>query len=754
MKFTKTSGLYSIDGSSTSSVSVIDKAQSSIPTIHILSSPARPVKSTGSAPTYTSVSIKRLLTHEKTRYRVECNPSKRATAPCWKVFGFPAMLSNESENQFEIIPGFASCRSCFETYRYIDSSTANLNSHVCPRIVHPNQQTLTMKSQTPRSTAMCKLLAQRKKEMTNLCARWVADSMRPFSIVGDYGLKEIIDKSVEIGRNLRSIDTNFSVDDILRCDRTVKNEVDRTDRVERERLKGELVGAAQSRCLSISPDIWTDNHRKISYLGATANYVDDKYVYHSIDIFCSEFTHLKKTAKHVTEMLEKQLSVFNLHEVMDKITFVSDRGSNFVSALRNYNVLYCVAHRLNNILKRTFYQGLKKKKKNMTPMKSFTFSTNITQKEGVEDDNDGDSEDSSDEDDDDSVDYTVETIAQLNPTAKQVLNTITHCKSLVKYAKKANLNRQLQMERENQLTAVEDDDEESESTASSNKQNFATTLHQSSISIKNAYASLLVVLRRANQSHRIHNINMDIVEKLIVFLDAWHDVLCELQTGNSPSLFLVLPCITHLRQKLQIGMKREKGGIRFFYKRAYELLNNMFIIENDYVVATFLHPNYRQLRGATPTQVSDCFQTCRAAILPVDRSEDMEVDEGRMDIDICNEPRSKRRKLLMTSLMDKNTINKKRSSDEVDQYSKLQLDMDCVYTDPLDFWKQPQYHRAFPNLARLAKQYFSIPCSSAAVERQFSAAGQIVNQRRSNLDPSTVNNIIFLRSIEKRKRDT
>ncbi|CAF1402498.1 unnamed protein product [Adineta ricciae] len=702
MKFTKTSGLYSIDGSSTSSVSVIDKAQSSIPTIHILSSPARPVKSTGSAPTYTSVSIKRLLTHEKTRYLVECNPSKRATAPCWKVFGFPAMLSNESENQFEIIPGFASCRSCFETYRYIDSSTANLNSHVCPRIVHPNQQTLTMKSQTPRSTAMCKLLAQRKKEMTNLCARWVADSMRPFSIVGDYGLKEIIDKSVEIGRNLRSIDTNFSVDDILRCDRTVKNEVDRTDRVERERLKGELVGAAQSRCLSISPDIWTDNHRKISYLGATANYVDDKYVYHSIDIFCSEFTHLKKTAKHVTEMLEKQLSVFNLHEVMDKITFVSDRGSNF----------------------------------------------------GVEDDNDGDSEDSSDEDDDDSVDYTVETIAQLNPTAKQVLNTITHCKSLVKYAKKANLNRQLQMERENQLTAVEDDDEESESTASSNKQNFATTLHQSSISIKNAYASLLVVLRRANQSHRIHNINMDIVEKLIVFLDAWHDVLCELQTGNSPSLFLVLPCITHLRQKLQIGMKREKGGIRFFYKRAYELLNNMFIIENDYVVATFLHPNYRQLRGATPTQVSDCFQTCRAAILPVDRSEDMEVDEGRMDIDICNEPRSKRRKLLMTSLMDKNTINKKRSSDEVDQYSKLQLDMDCVYTDPLDFWKQPQYHRAFPNLARLAKQYFSIPCSSAAVERQFSAAGQIVNQRRSNLDPSTVNNIIFLRSIEKRKRDT
>ncbi len=161
-------------------------------------------------------------------------------------------------------------------------------------------------------------------------------------------------------------------------------------------------------------------------------------------------------------MLEKQLSAFDLHELMDKITFVTDRGSNFVSAFRNFDVLYCVVHRLNNILKRTFYQGLKKKKKNATPMKSFMVSTNITQMEVTptkigrtttttttavaspdisseipDDDNDGDSEDSTDdEDDEDPLDYTAATITELSPAAKQVLDTITHCKSLVKYAKK------------------------------------------------------------------------------------------------------------------------------------------------------------------------------------------------------------------------------------------------------------------------------------------------------------------------------
>ena len=127
------------------------------------------------------------------------------------------------------------------------------------------------------------------------------------------------------------------------------------------------------------------------------------------------------------------------------------------------------------------------------------------------------------------------------------------------------------MERENQIANAEDDGQQSKFGPSSDKDSLATTLHQSSVvrwlslislleSIKNAYSSLLVVLRGMHQSHRIHNINMDIVEKLIAFLDPWRDVVCELQTGNSPSLFLVLLCIHHLRQKLQIGMKREKGG--------------------------------------------------------------------------------------------------------------------------------------------------------------------------------------------------
>ena len=47
---------------------------------------------------------------------------------------------------------------------------------------------------------------------------------------------------------------------------------------------------------------------------------------------------------------------------MDKITFVCDRGNNLVKALEGYRVIHCFPHRLNNVLKRTFYSARTREK--------------------------------------------------------------------------------------------------------------------------------------------------------------------------------------------------------------------------------------------------------------------------------------------------------------------------------------------------------------------------------------------------------
>jgi Hermes transposase DNA-binding domain len=177
-----------------------EASRSDLYVIYTSLSPTRSSKTVDSQSLSSSIEVKRSLQQNKIRYRVEPNQSKRATAACWKTFGFPAMMSSHDESQFEIIPGYASCKSCFETYRYVDSSTANLNSHICPRMSSANQSRIKRTTQSTGSSIDFKLVATKKKEMTSLCARWIADSMRPFSIVNDHGFKLIVDKCIDIGR--------------------------------------------------------------------------------------------------------------------------------------------------------------------------------------------------------------------------------------------------------------------------------------------------------------------------------------------------------------------------------------------------------------------------------------------------------------------------------------------------------------------------------------------------------------------------
>ena len=268
---------------------------------------------------YTSASIKRSLLHDQQHYRVQPNSSSRASAQCWKVFGFPSKMKDENSNEFTLIPGFASCKTCFETYKYMDSSTGNLNSHQCSRTLPSDQHSLASFVQSP-SRSNGKLVLKKKEEIKKLCVRWIASSMRPFQIVSDPGLRQIVQASMNIGlylsisiasftrflhsllgRDLRS-ECGICADDLLPCDRTVKNELDKMAQEQRKVLKQILLLAAENNQLSISPDNWSDNHRKISYMGATVHFIDAQFQYQSLDLFCAEFVERKKTAANIYQV--------------------------------------------------------------------------------------------------------------------------------------------------------------------------------------------------------------------------------------------------------------------------------------------------------------------------------------------------------------------------------------------------------------------------------------------------------------------
>jgi hypothetical protein len=142
------------------------------------------------------------------------------------------------------------------------------------------------------------------------------------------------------------------------------------------------------------------------------------------------------------------------------------------------------------------------------------------------------------------------------------------------------------------------------------------------------------MLNSSEQRTRNESINLELIGKLVLFLNPWKIILSELQCSKAPSLYTALPCITIfvLNSKQERRKRKEVRflsfyhqqhaedsfflGIRFFYKRALHLLTSLFTMEEDYIVAAFLHPNYKQLRGAIHSQMANCYAACRISLLP------------------------------------------------------------------------------------------------------------------------------------------
>jgi hypothetical protein len=61
----------------------------------------------------------------------------------------------------------------------------------------------------------------------------------------------------------------------------------------------------------------------------------------------------------------------------------------------------------------------------------------------------------------------------------------------------------------------------------------------------------------------------------------------------------------------------------------------------------------------------------------------------------------------------------------------------------LEFWSNSKNVEQFPRLAILHRKHHCIPATSAATERVFSAAGYIVNAKRSRLADSLIEQMVI-----------
>lgn len=100
----------------------------------------------------------------------------------------------------------------------------------------------------------------------------------------------------------------------------------------------------------VTTDMWTDNHKKSSFMAVTIHYISDGELKERI-LAVRHFESPSATGINIRLLLIKILEEYELK--IKNFVFVSDRGANVVAALKYFEKLSCIDHVINNVLEYT-----------------------------------------------------------------------------------------------------------------------------------------------------------------------------------------------------------------------------------------------------------------------------------------------------------------------------------------------------------------------------------------------------------------
>ncbi|CAF3725917.1 unnamed protein product [Rotaria sp. Silwood1] len=676
------------------------------------------IEISSSSNTINSSKLKQLLKFESNKYSVIKKESSTPLTGWWEVFGYPAKL--DEHGVFQRISGYVSCFNCYCTFIYGNNSgTTRLRQHAAKCSKTTCSSSITVECNDSSSSRQATLAQHgfkkcvkiNEKDIDNikrLSAQWICQDIRPFCTLRDAGHKYGV----------------VDVDEILRSRFTIARTIADLAESYRQHIKQLLIEPLKARAVTICPDFWSDCYKNISYLGLHIVFVDANHKMFSIDLFCRPF-YGDKTSASVIKVLQEHLIEFGIDN-LDFVNIVSDRGSNFVAAFRDFKRLFCFGHRLNNIVKTPFFGNTIKKKKSIsiaptTINNNFAISYTTTKIE-IDNSSVGNDVFTSEQSSEDEDDYMLTSVpakhkGRINNIgssngdiklarkmsindipieARSVIIALNQCKKIVKYIKKCGLNKDIENA-------------------------GGGTVHQSII------IRWISTLKDAMSSYR-------------ALLDYNLADGGERSREGSPVL--------------DDDLVDELQGINFFWNRIRCLLNEMFTLDIRHYVATALHPKYRSLTLCSSKERCEYYEYIRKQIKLIN-TESNKLIQGQID-----KPVQKKFKKDLFSRFESNNFadgeeseeseedtaisSRNKKSDELDRYLNFEIDRSKLQSDPLPFWKEHQ--DKFPCLSRYARSIHSIPATSASVERQFSAAGLIISERRSNLKPEQLDNVLLIRS--------
>jgi hypothetical protein len=186
------------------------------------------------------------------------------------------------------------------------------------------------------------------------------------------------------------------------------------------------------------------------------------------------------------------------------------------------------------------------------------------------------------------------------------------------------------------------------------------------------------------------------------------------------------------RRKILINTPQDcKDLIKKVKLALYTAINHYWSVpQNEGMIATLLDPRCKSLNFADESQK---IQT-RDLLKEIYNKKKQEL--GMIQQVSHAQPQVKN-SLLQNIFANRHRCE--RQADEIERYMMIEeADIDIC---PFKWWGSQASN--FPILSELAKKYLAIPATSAASERLFSDAGNVMTVRRTSLLPSTFEHLVF-----------
>ena len=263
---------------------------------------------------------------------------------------------------------------------------------------------------------------------------------------------------------------------------------------------------------------------------------------------------------------------------------------------------------------------------------------------------------------------------------------------------------------------------------------------------------ITLLLAKNQDMPQITTDEWQLADDLLNLLAPLEDITRKLCTDNMATISMVIPSLFTANKALGSLTIRCQTALRFRVVLIDALKGRFTGVEVDpiYQIATLLDPRFKA-NGFRKAEHSDEAKLALQKELSNNSSVLAPIDTNANRSNESNQTSSKKGRFDLFSSLNE-TISSNNSNVSTDS-ARPQSCLDelnnfmCLervdsQTDVFKWWYDRRYQ--FPNLYKLVLKYMYIPASSASSERVFSAAGLLINQKRSRLTGQHVNMLLFL----------